>query len=30
LIAAAMTGNYEILKILLDAGGEVNKPNAFS
>lgn len=25
-----MTGNYEILKLLLDAGAEVNKPNSFS
>lgn len=25
-----MTGNYEILKLLLDAGAEVNKPNTFN
>ncbi|CAD8083796.1 unnamed protein product [Paramecium sonneborni] len=30
LSIAAMTGNYEILKILLDAGAEVNKPNIFN
>jgi ankyrin repeat protein len=30
LSVAAMTGNYEILKLLLDAGAEVNKPNVFN
>lgn len=30
LSVAAMTGNYEILKLLLDAGAEVNKPNSFN
>jgi ankyrin repeat protein len=30
LTISAITGNYEIMKLLVDAGGEVNKPNAFN
>jgi ankyrin repeat protein len=30
LIVACMGGNYEFVKLLLDAGAEVNKPNAFN
>ena len=27
---SAITGNYEVMKLLLDAGGEVNKPNGLN
>lgn len=30
LIVACMGANYEFSKMLLDAGAEVNKPNAFN
>ena len=30
LCVAAISGNYEILRLLIESGAEVNKPNGFN